>query len=444
MEVSEPASPARRRPWCRGAGRGAAAGSAAGACIRRPAATAAGFARQALLAFCCVAAGNGAAADATPPNPLHRTLEQLYAKYLSGGRGNAEIHLSTAGGTASARTRPNGDGSFTCHVFGLRPPGDNVEPHHALLLLAGVLLHEATHCQVTPYAMDLRPDADDPAAQAAASLVLLTLESISDARAVIELHRRDGAEAAQEFAAMMMPRRLMAGRLGHSTAGALRAALQLVSSEPQAVAGDEDAFVAAVRVGRASADQTFLRYARQTGYDQALATPAFQDIATGLDAALERAIQAFRSGRYENNAATLRISDEAASAGDYHFFVGRDGSTRTEPAVGAEGARGLGPLKALMASSQAPEHLLAVQWLEREGLLEAATLTQARGAFARLIQAFTDGTPGRTQRAASIITQALRKSRRGEGLSAVLESAADALKDDAADASASGSLHQPP
>lgn len=73
---------------------------------------------------------------------------------------------------------------------------------------------------------------------------------------------------------------------------------------------------------------------------QAPQDPAYPTLVlTALDAALERAVQVFHAGRYENNAATLRASDQTASAGDYHFFIGPDGKTRTEPALGMEGVR---------------------------------------------------------------------------------------------------------
>lgn len=280
-----------------------------------------------------------AALAQAPQDPAYRTIELLYTKFLSGGRGDVEIHLSPSGGHSGARVEPNGDGSFTCHVFGLQTPAGEIDSRPSMRMLAGTLVHEATHCLVTPYALGIRPDADDPASQIAGSLVLLTLESISDARAVIELYRKDGIEAAQEFAALMLPHRLMAASLGHSTAPALRAALQLVCTEPGTIQDDEQAFAAALRIGRTGAQYAFQRFARGTGRGEMLEAPGFKEVSTALDAALERAVLAFHSGRYENNAATLRASDAVASAGDYHFFIDTDGKIRTEPALGMEGVR---------------------------------------------------------------------------------------------------------
>ncbi|HET7864056.1 MAG TPA: hypothetical protein VFL86_06565 [Burkholderiaceae bacterium] len=281
-----------------------------------------------------------AAALAQPPqDPAYRTLELLYTKFLSAGRSDVEIHLSPSGEHSGARIEPNGDGSFTCHVFGLQTPAGEIDSRPSMRMLAGTLVHEATHCLVTPYALGIRPDADDPASHIAGSLVLLTLESISDARAVIELYRKDGIEAAREFAALMLPHRLMAASLGHSTAPALRAALQLVCTEPGTIQDDERAFGAALRIGRTGAEYAFQRFARGTGRSQQLETPGFKAVSTALEAALERAALAFHSGRYENNAATLRASDMVASAGDYHFFIDTGGKIRTEPALGMEGVR---------------------------------------------------------------------------------------------------------
>ena len=304
---------------------------------------AAGFAALMAAAAPVAQAQQGVVAAAAltqaPQDPAYPTLELLYTKFLSGGRSDVEIHLSPAGAQSGARIEPNGDGSFTCHVFGLHTPAGQIDARPSMRMLAGTLVHEATHCLVTPYALGIRPDADDPAAQIAGSLVLLTLESISDARAVIELYRKDGIEAAQEFAALMLPHRLMAASLGHSTAPALRAALQLVCTEPGTIQNDEQAFAAALRIGRTGAEYTFRRFARGTGRSDMLEAQGFKDVSTALDAALERAVQAFHAGRYENNAATLRASDQVASAGDYHFFIGPDGKTRTEPALGMEGVR---------------------------------------------------------------------------------------------------------
>ena len=192
-----------------------------------------------------------------PQDPAYPTLELLYTKFLSGGRSDVEIHLSPAGAQSGARVEPNSDGSFTCHVFGLYTPAGQIDARPSMRMLAGTLVHEATHCLVTPYALGIRPDADDPAAQIAGGLVLLTLESITDARAVIELYRKDGVEAAQEFAALMLPHRLMAASLSHSTAPALRAALQLVCTEPGTIQNDEQAFAAALRIGRTGAEYTY-------------------------------------------------------------------------------------------------------------------------------------------------------------------------------------------
>ena len=138
---------------------------------------------------------------------------------------------------------------------------------------------------------------------------------------MIELYRKDGIEAAQEFAALMLPHRLMAASLGHSTAPALRAALQLVCTEPGTIQNDEQAFAAALRIGRTGAEYTFRRFARGTGRSDMLEAQGFKDVSTALDAALERAVQAFHAGRYENNAATLRASDQVASAGDYACYT---------------------------------------------------------------------------------------------------------------------------
>jgi hypothetical protein len=97
-----------------------------------------------------------------------------------------------------------------------------------------------------------------------------------------------------------------------------------------------------------------------------------------------------------------------ASKEDYHFFVSAGKTIRTEPCVGAEGAHRLEALKALMSSSAAPEHRLALRWLRQQGLLDTFRLDAVRNAFAYLIKDNGEGSPQQAARAVAAIAYAVQ------------------------------------
>lgn len=382
----------------------------------------------AMLLSCTTAVGAQTAETQAKVAAQTFSLDAIFARYMAVGRSDVQITLSAAGEYASARVTPRADGSFACDVGGLRAASAGGDPARAERMLAGLVIHEVTHCLTSPYAAELRSDDPDPAAAAANHLVLLTLESVSDARAVIETARKDGALAARELVAMTLPSRLHAAGTGHGTAAALQSALAAATRDLAAVAGETQAFDAAIRIGRDAAAHAFrdsLAARRKLDLSN---SPIVIDATTRLDAALARAAHGFRFGRYANNAVTLRATLGATTPGDVHMFIDTDGSARTLPVLGAEAAHALAELESLLASSQAPEHRLAIAWLQREGQLDAANLARCRSAFARLIRAFSDGSPAQTARALRVIDVAIAQSRTGSGLSALLDNAADTLQ----------------
>lgn len=375
----------------------------------------------------------GHAVTATPvearlPGSMPDLLPQLYARYLSDGRSDVEIHLSPAGTYASARTRPMADGSFSCRVSGLRFPGRDLDADDGRLQLAALLVHEVTHCFVAPYVADLSGDAEYPVALAANRLVLLSTESISDARAVIEIFRHDGSEAAQALVAMMLPVRLNPANFGHSTALALRAALAHTQRWPESLQTSAQAFAVALEIGRHSALQTLTNKLLADSQQDMLHSSEFKRIGGALDAALAQAQRAFGSGRFANNAFTLRLTNDAASAADQHFFIDADRGLRNTAAISAEGAHSLVPLQTMIVSSQAPEHSLAVRWLLHEGTLDSHSLARLRQILGRFIRAVSDGSPTQRDRVTRVIGEAIENCRRGEDISAVLDTAAEQLR----------------
>ena len=350
------------------------------------------FWRDCAVAFLVAGSGlGGALAQAQAPPPL----AAWYARYLAGGRSDAEIHLASAGNHISARVRTQADGTVRCQVSGLSRA------------TAGVLVHEVTHCLVGPYiaALDV---GDDSAAQ---RLLQLTSESISDARAVIEVFRADGAAAAQALVAAMLPLRMNPSSASHATAAALQAALQLTRQAPETLATPSAAFAAAIAMGREAALQSLA-----------------QQPSRALDAALAQAQRAFDAGRYTNDAVTLHASNETMSAGDRHLFIEADGRIVERPTISAESAHGLEALQTMMAASQAPEHRLAVQWLLRQGMLEADSLTRVRSIFSRFLRSVGDGSAASVERVAQVLQGTIDEGPRGLDLSALLDEASDRVR----------------
>ena len=264
------------------------------------------LAAAALTVMAQQAAPTTGLADASAPalrDPGDLEIEQFYTRYLSGGRGEVQIHLSRAGDSPRAQTHARGDGTFVCLVSGLRAAGAGGNAPGRRALRAGSLIHETTHCHVSPYAMDLiRDDGPDEAGNA---LVRLTLESVSDARAVIELARRDGLVTARHFVTVMLRQRILMADVSHSTFMALKEAFDLVRDQASSVKTDEQAFAAAVRIGRRTAQSTLRRLMPAEGQRDPLGTAAFADTSAALDAAMHSAVRAFEAGRFENRVVTL-------------------------------------------------------------------------------------------------------------------------------------------
>lgn len=326
-----------------------------------------------------------AAVQAAEPPPL----AQAYARYLAAGRSDVEIHLAASRGDASARLQPLGDGSFRCDVQGLaaaRP---------------AVLVHEVTHCLVSPYLAPLREGTPDPALE---RLVLLTSECISDARAVIEVFRADGADAAAALVAAMLPQRRATASPSHATALALQKALQAVQERPATLDTPEAAFAAALSVGRDAAAQT-------------LGVP----VPAGLAAALARAQTAFSYGRHGNAAMTLHADvQDGGAAADRHWFIGPDGRLRDESPLGAEGAHARIALAQLLEADGPPERRLAARWLRRQGRLDVRGLEHVTQVLARFVRAFGE-------RALPVLQASIDDAPRQADLGDLLDEAAQRL-----------------
>ncbi|MDP1534675.1 MAG: hypothetical protein Q8L92_13965 [Rubrivivax sp.] len=365
------------------------------------------------------------AAPASTAPALPESLPHLYARYLAQGRSDVEIHLSAAGAHASARTRAMADGSHSCHVSGLRLAGQGPAGDNGRLQLAALLVHEVTHCLVAPHVPALHSAAADGLALLNADrLLLLSAESISDARAVIEVFRHDGGAAAQALVALMLPQRLSPSSFGHSTALALRAALTLTQTQPQTLQTPAMAFAMALQIGRDSALQTLSDKLLAEGRHDLLSHSHFTQVVAALDSALLQARRAFDNGRFANNAFTLRVSNDRASAADQHVFIDAGGGLRRIAALSAEGAHSLPALQALLAASPAPEHQLASQWLQCQGRLDTHSLAHLSPIMGRFLRAVSDGSFAQRERATQVLGSMISQGRCSADVSSLLDDAA--------------------
>ena len=155
------------------------------------------------------------------------------------------------------------------------------------------------------------------------------------------------------------------------------------------------------------------------------------------DAALVRSLHAFTTGRFANTAVTFRASIESVSAADVHVFAAPGDTPRSVPAISAEGAHSLAALRVMLASSNLPEHRLAVYWLLRDGRLDTHTLAHSRSVIARFIRGVTEGMPTPRDQVAQVLEEVIDGSREGEGMSAVLEVAAERIRSATPEARAS-------
>ena len=388
------------------------------------------------------------AAIALPASAAPDVVVEAYARYLAGGRGDVEIHLSSAGEFAHASTESFGDGSYRCDVSGLRSGAAPADPTDAALALASRLIHETTHCQTSPYtsalrephptnpARDARPtnalrepgDAAAAAGAAADLLVALTLESIADARVVLELYRADGPAAARAGVHALLARRESSASPAHATAAALRDALAWAEHAPADAAPPQQRFDTALRIGQAAALHTVRQRLRRQGAEALADSRPLNERRTALAAALQTASRAFGAGRYDNRAATVRAQPRAVSPSDYHFFVTPGGALRTQPALGAEGAQHAAALADGLRRLDAPLDRASLQWLRCQGALDPRRLVRLSASLARVLRQFTDGSPTQTARAARVVGESLERCRPGQGEADLLDNAADLLK----------------
>lgn len=351
-----------------------------------------------------------------------KQAENYFARYVASGRGNTEFHISTQGYFGLASIRGSGDGTFTCSVFGLGVKNDDELEQRAKMI------HEFTHCLVSPYMNYVPPSQPSTLAELVTrDLFILTGESIADARALIEIGRHDGLPAMQTLSKTMTLRRAHANDVGHGTTRALEIALHEMETHPDRTMTDDDAFILALVVGQTGAEDTLRTLLEKNGHGDVFKSPLLIQAGEVISAGVLGAYDAFLHGQFRNNVLTIHTGEEKIAGENYHVFVGDDGSIRTEAAIGIESARGLQSLKDLIASSNAPEHRLAILVLTKFGQLEERQIIIARGHFERWVKGLAVDSPVRHERVLTIITETIATTPRSDGLDEFFNIAAKRL-----------------
>jgi hypothetical protein len=342
-----------------------------------------------LLAAPCLAMSTGLAMSADLGE-----MDNLFVNHLLVGRGNAEIFIDLDGGDSSTRISRNASGHFTCTLFGLTGELDGSASDIPLIYL-GRILHEVTHCLVSPYFDTSAFATTDIAEQrAAGELRLLTQESIADARSLLEIARQDGLPPAQRYAQFLRAYRAQVHpsssaeqeekrRIIYDTIPTVDAVMTALHLEPERCASAEAAFDLALQIGIESARATRQQRLAQGGHAELLESTVIADTSAAIQTSAALAREAFVQGRFENSRLTVVTHHDGTSARAHHLFMQPDGRLGAEPAFGAEGAHEHVRLKALLAATWPPEQVLAVRLLHKLGQLSERNILLASGHFAQ-------------------------------------------------------------
>lgn len=317
-----------------------------------------------------------------------RVLE-IYAKYLTGGRSDTEVQISVRGEKGAARVGQTASGTFMCVVRGLGTPEKDLERPEQSLVETGKVIHEITHCLHVPY-LDIAGCNEQamPEVRVANDLRCLAAEMVADARALIEIARRDGMASAERYAAVMIPFRSRTTKLPngdefvtHTTALALLQTLEVLRREDARTWDDSSAFTRAIETGRLAAEQAMRQKLSPAGAEYLMYSDDVVGALAEIDEAGRRAIHSFTGGTFTNNRATIRFADGVRTPKDFHFTVLANGEIVRQETLGLEGAFGQDALREFIASSDEPAHLLAVETMRKLGRLDIDGIVTARDFF---------------------------------------------------------------
>lgn len=293
-----------------------------------------------------------------------KEVAEIFSRYVSGGRSAVEVEVvvmrgegqsgGDAGPHASQSEGKGAGGLYSCRIdnvagsYAARTISQDGAVYHidTPTMRAGTLIHEYTHCQTlhhlgfdgpTEQQWQAMTPAEQQLARQVADVQINASEAVSDARAVIELARKDGLGAANEYVQKMTAVRAAAdGDSVHSTTFAMQGALLAATTQPDSIKTDQAAFAKAVELGVQNAQlqaQVMIKQSQASpdGQDLGVLTAALNGASASLRASLRGAVEEFASGPVANS--QINIAARGVGKVEVHAGDTQDGSFTVTPRV---------------------------------------------------------------------------------------------------------------
>ena len=186
-----------------------------------------------------------------------------------------------------------------------------------------------------------------------------------------------------------------------------------LGERPELVASDTDefryVFDVAVRCARETSNRLL---ANNVGAERASAImqlPAVVQTIANIHTALAQVASDYVSGRFPNNAATIRFAttNGKPSSRDYHFYLNADNAITRDTTLGGEGARGKQELLEAMSAPSTPERFFAIEGVKKIGDVTRDKLKDTEIVFTRFVNTFAGSSPERRARAFGIIANVI-------------------------------------
>ncbi len=360
-----------------------------------------------------LSASLGAGALASPITPIE--VEEFFVRYMANGRSNVEMQYTLAESDAHASGEHNDDRVHMSTVSLYEVPPKMKLESELLKELAKrwVFIHESEHALILPYLSPRKPRDDAHiGVWTQFRLIQQTHENAADARAIARIWKKDGSAGARALADAVIAFRDGDGA-GHQTQCAIREIIATLGERPELVASDADEFRYVLDVAERCAQETASRLlANSVGAEAARAImqiPAVIQTIANIHTALARVVSDYESGRFQNNAATIRFAstDGKSTVRDYHFYVHADGAITRDTVLGGEGARGKQELLEAMSAPSSPERFFAIEGVKKIGEVTRDKLKDTEIVFTRFVNTFAGTSPERRARAFGIIANVI-------------------------------------
>ncbi len=302
------------------------------------------------------------------------------------GFGNTEIHIRQA--------HTQGSADFTaqhhrpvCTVRGFQPLLSTHPSMHDLET-RGQLIHEMTHCLITPYWHPSLPDDTRTVEERLVTHLIITAgESIADARALIEIARHDGMETAHTYFQLMMTERSRPS-WHHQTTRALLSTYRMLKEQPDLVQNASDAFTASMRIGYLSAEEDLRLIISSRGLTKVWDNSLMQEYRSAIALSLDRAVDAFKESVDRIDGVAIHHTGEGVSSGDMYLINYGAGRYRFIPVIGPIGVKEYHELTQLMDEHTDTPSVLAIEALTRMRLLERNALQSLAQEFRALTEKY--------------------------------------------------------